>query len=94
MKAAKVVFHNIEDKLSRFIEVKKNNPLDRHNRYGKHDGPMSAALAGFHHCHLRDDAVLIYTMRKRNIILLEIVSHAEIAGKGAIKVAKRLRDLM
>lgn len=90
---AKRVFPNIDEKLSRFVEIKLPNPIDRNNRYGKHDGPMSAALAGYNHCHLRDDAVLIYTIRGRSIFLLDIVTHSEIEGKAALKVAKRLKTV-
>ena len=53
-----IVFNDLGTKLERFLTVKTQNPLS--NRYGKHDRPMTGALTGFWHCHLRDDAVLIY----------------------------------
>jgi mRNA-degrading endonuclease YafQ of YafQ-DinJ toxin-antitoxin module len=85
------VFPDLREKLKKFIEVKKDNPIQ--GRYGKHDSPFSTGtpLAGYMHCHLRDDAILIYTMKNRNINLLLVCSHAEIDGaKKASKVANLL----
>ena len=85
------IFPDLREKLKKFVDVKKDNPLQ--GRYGKHDSPFSTGtpLAGYMHCHLRDDAILIYTMKNRNINLLLICSHAEIDGsKKAQKVASLL----
>lgn len=73
-------FKDLPDKLAKFLQVKSDNPLQ--NRYGKHDGPFTGPpLLGFNHCHLRDDAVLIYHLANRCINLIVIVNHAEIEGK-------------
>lgn len=82
------IFPDIDDKLKKFIEVKSPNPLQ--NRYGKHDSPMTGQLKGFYHAHLRDDAIIIYTLKNRAINLICIVSHAEIEGGRLKKIAKVL----
>lgn len=60
------------------------------NRYGKHDGPMSGPLSHFLHCHLRDDAILIYKLKNRSIYLVCVVQHADIEGKRLKLTAKRV----
>jgi mRNA-degrading endonuclease YafQ of YafQ-DinJ toxin-antitoxin module len=82
------VFPDLNDKLMKFIDVKSPNPMM--NRYGKHDSPFTATLKGFYHTHLRDDAILIYKLEQRTIVLVLIVSHAEIEGKRLQKMAKKL----
>jgi len=82
------VFPDLGEKLAKFIEVKLDNPLV--NKYGKHDRPMTGPLVGFWHCHLRDDAILIYNFKDRDIQLVCIVSHAEIEGKRTKAVVKRI----
>jgi mRNA-degrading endonuclease YafQ of YafQ-DinJ toxin-antitoxin module len=82
------IFPDLGEKLAKFLDVKGENPL--RNRYGKHDGPMTGPLAGFLHCHLRDDAILIYTLKNRCINLILVCSHAEIEGKRLKLSAKRL----
>lgn len=82
------VFPDIREKLAKFIEVKLADPLSA--RYGKHDGPMTAMLTGFMHCHLRDDAILIYNRKNRVFELVAIVPHADIEGKRLKQTAKRL----
>lgn len=84
-------FPDIDEKLKKFVDTKLRDPLDPSNRYGKHDRPMTAAMSGFLHCHLRDDAVLIYTLSKSNVNLIAIVTHSELEGKRLHKTAKRLR---
>lgn len=74
-----VIFPDLKEKVKKFIEVKLANPLM--NRYGKHDRPFTGILTGFHHCHLRDDAILIYQLKNRKIILVTIVAHAEMEGR-------------
>ena len=87
---AEKIFPDLKEKLKKFLEVKKSDPL--RGRYGKHDGPFATGtpLAGYMHCHLRDDAILIYTMKNRNINLLLICSHAEIEGKRIKQVSALL----
>lgn len=82
------VFPDLPAKLMKFLEVKGDNPLMR--RYGKHDGPMTGKLKGFYHCHLRDDAVLIYKLERRTIFLVCIVAHADIEGKRLGMTSRRL----
>lgn len=89
-KAHSVVFPDLGDKLKKFIEIKLPNPIDPSNRYGKHDGPFTGPLVGFWHCHLRDDAILIYKLQNRSILLVCVVAHAEIEGKRAQKMAKKI----
>lgn len=88
------VFSDIEDKLEKFIDLKAPNPLDPSNRMGKHDSIMTGALAGYWHCHLRDDAILIYKLTKRCIHLISIVAHADIEGKKKYKYAKKLAKIL
>lgn len=83
-----IVFADLGTKLERFIALKFHNPLTE--RYGKHDRPMTGALTGFWHCHLRDDAVLIYNLAERCINLVYIAPHAEIEGKRLQRTAMRL----
>lgn len=87
------IFPDLREKLEKFIELKLADPLN--SKYGKHDGPFKAGtpLAGFNHCHLRDDAVLIYTMRNRTLNLVLICTHAEMEGKNTMKLSKKLNSL-
>lgn len=89
-KQHQVVFNDLGDKLKKFLDVKLPNPIDPNNRYGKHDGPFTGPLVGFWHCHLRDDAILIYKLAGRSILLVCIVSHSEIEGKQAQKMARKI----
>lgn len=82
------IFPNLDAKLLSFLEAKLQNPLTV--RYGKHDRPFTGPLIGFSHCHLRDDAILIYTLRNRSINLICVVNHAQIEGKRARAMSKRL----
>ncbi len=84
------VFPDLKEKLAKFTQVKLPNPLEPGARYGKHDGPFTGPLVGFFHCHLRDDAILIYRLVNRCVHLIAIVSHAEIEGKRHKQTAKRL----
>lgn len=91
MKRNEVIFPDLREKLQKFIAVKKGDPLN--GKYGKHDSPFARGtpLAGFSHCHLRDDAILIYTMKNRNINLLYVCAHAELdSAKKAQKLANKL----
>lgn len=81
-------FPDLKEKLAKFIDVKLPNPLS--TKYGKHDRPMTGELVGFWHCHLRDDAVLIYTLKNRNINLIYIATHAELEGKRLRRTGKKL----
>lgn len=83
-----VVFPDLPEKLDKFKGVKRENPIRA--RYGKHDGPLTYRLVGFWHCHLRDDAVLIYNLVNRAINLVCIVSHAEIEGRRLCATAEKL----
>ena len=81
-------FPDIDEKLKKFIDLKLTNPLAA--RYGKHDGPFTGPLAGFYHAHLRDDAIIIYKLKNRAIIIVMLVRHAEIEGRRA----KSIRNLL
>jgi mRNA-degrading endonuclease YafQ of YafQ-DinJ toxin-antitoxin module len=74
-----VVFRDLPQKLERFMEVKLSDPL--RNRYGKHDSPMTGRFKGYYHAHLRDDAILIYTLKDRAVNLIYVSTHAEIEGR-------------
>jgi mRNA-degrading endonuclease YafQ of YafQ-DinJ toxin-antitoxin module len=84
----KVVFADLPDKVNKFLATKSPNPLLY--KYGKHDRRMTGDLAGFYHCHLRDDAVLIYSLSNRVMSLIYIAPHAEIEGKRLKTTARRL----
>jgi mRNA-degrading endonuclease YafQ of YafQ-DinJ toxin-antitoxin module len=83
-----VVFPDLPEKLAKFLEVKMENPLTA--RYGKHDRPFTGPLVGFWHAHLRDDAILIYNLKNRCVHLVCICSHAEMEGKRAVKLGKKI----
>lgn len=85
-------FRDLPEKLEKFVQLKADNPLTA-PKFGKHDRRMVGELAGFHHCHLRDDAVLIYALVNRTIQLVYIVPHAEIEGKRLKQTAKRLHSM-
>lgn len=87
-----IVFPDLREKLAKFVDVKCDNPLMA--RYGKHDRPFTGPLVGFWHCHLRDDAILIYNLKNRCVNLVAIVKHSDIEGKRAVKTGKRLRDYL
>lgn len=82
------VFPDLPEKLAKFIEVKMQNPVMA--RYGKHDSPFTGPLVGFWHCHLRDDAILIYNLKNRCVNLVMIVSHADIEKKAAVGIARKI----
>lgn len=84
------VFPDLPAKIAKFIETKKDNPLSA--RFGKHDSIMTGPLGRLWHCHLRDDAVLIYALRGRTIHLIVVVSHSDIEGKRLKATATRLRN--
>lgn len=86
-----VVFKDLPEKLERFIDIKLADPM--HARYGKHDGPMSGPFKGFNHAHLRDDAIMIYTLKGRKLNLIYIATHAEVEGKRCARTAERLTRL-
>ena len=86
-----VTFPDLSDKLSKFIVTKSRDPLNI--KYGKHDRRMIGDLAGFYHAHLRDDAVLIYTLAKQVMTLVLITPHAEIEGKRLKCMARRLQQI-
>ena len=88
---AATVFSDLRDKLDKFLVIKIDDPIQ--NRYGKHDRRMTGDLAGFWHCHLRDDAVLIYQLSGKTMTLVYIAPHAEIEGKRLKQTAKRLHAI-
>lgn len=92
MARIKITFPDIQDKLEKFIDVKIPNPLA--NRYGKHDGPMTGPLIGFFHCHLRDDALLIYRLVQRSIFLVSVVTHADTEGKRGKNLRNSLQQYL
>lgn len=85
------VFSDLGDKLDKFLVTKIEDPIQ--SRYGKHDRRMTGDLAGFWHCHLRDDAVLIYQLSGKTMTLVYIAPHAEIEGKRLKQTAKRLHAI-
>lgn len=82
------IYPDLRDKLQKFIDTKRKDPL--RERYGKHDRPFTGPLVGFWHAHLRDDAIIVYNLKDRNINLVAIYSHAEIEGKRAARAAKQI----
>lgn len=82
------VFKDLPDRVAKFIEFKCNDPIN--SKYGKHDRPLTGELVGFWHCHLRDDAVLIYNLLNRCVNLVYIAPHAEIEGKRLKMTGARL----
>ena len=86
-----ITFPDVGERLDKFVETKKNDPLK--TRYGKHDRRMIGDLAGFWHCHLRDDAVLIYSLGGKKMTLVYVAPHAEIEGKRLKQTAKRLHSV-
>lgn len=82
------VFSDLGKRLEKFLSVKVPNPFG--HRYGKHDRRMTGDLAGFWHCHLRDDAVLIYSLVNRCIHLVYVAPHAELEGKRLRQTRERL----
>lgn len=86
------IFPDIDEKLGKFVQTKLPNPLDPNNRYGKHDRPCTHELSGFMHCHLRDDAILIYSLANHALNLIAVVSHADIEGKRLKQTAKRMKS--
>lgn len=87
----RLTFSDLNRKLIECIKVKMQDPLN--GRYGKHDGGYKSGtpLVGFNHCHLRDDAILTYTMKDNALNLFYICPHSEIEGKAAHKT-KALLD--
>lgn len=83
-----VIFADLPDRVEKFIEAKSADPLSV--RYGKHDRPMTGALVGFWHTHLKDDAVLVYNLVNRCVNLVYIAKHSEIEGNRLRKTAERL----
>jgi mRNA-degrading endonuclease YafQ of YafQ-DinJ toxin-antitoxin module len=81
---------DLPDRLKRFISIKLPNPMDRNALVGKHDRPFTGPLVGFWHCHLAPDAILIYRLQNRSVQLVAICQHADIEGKRAKTMAKRL----
>jgi mRNA-degrading endonuclease YafQ of YafQ-DinJ toxin-antitoxin module len=88
------IFPDLKEKLAKFVQVKLPNPIGPNARYGKHDSPMTGPLVGFYHCHLRDDAILIYNLVNRCVNLVIIVSHAEIEGKRAKLTGKKIKPYL
>lgn len=84
------VFPDLRDKLKKFIETKQSDPLRA--KYGKHDSGFKTGtpLAGYLHCHLRDDAILIYTLKNQQINLVLICGHSDIEGSKTRKTALAL----
>jgi mRNA-degrading endonuclease YafQ of YafQ-DinJ toxin-antitoxin module len=89
----RTIFPDLSEKLIKFIQVKMNDPLN--GRFGKHDSPFASGtpLAGFKHCHLRDDAILIYTMAGGCLNLYYICPHKEIEGKMTKKTSGLLQSM-
>lgn len=85
------VFPDLADKLAKFVAVKADNPVAA--KYGKHDRPLTGGLVGLWHCHLRDDAILIYRLRNRCLHLVYIATHAEVEGKRLKMTKTRLKSV-
>jgi mRNA-degrading endonuclease YafQ of YafQ-DinJ toxin-antitoxin module len=81
-------FSDIQDKLAKFQEIKKQNPLVA--RYGKSDYPFTGPLTGFWHAHLRDDAIVIYNLKNHCVNIIVVVAHADIEGKRAKRTLKTI----
>jgi len=85
-------FPDLKIKLLKFVASKIADPINL--RYGKHDRRMVGYLSGFWHCHLRDDAVLIYRVGDRTLTLIYLAPHAEIEGRRLHRTAKRLSQFI
>ena len=88
LKRQRMVFRDLDDRLKKFVDFKLENPLT--NRYGKHDRPFTGPLIGFSHCHLRDNAILIYSLKNHTVNLIAVVSHSEIEGKRVKSILQQL----
>jgi len=86
-----VTFPDLREKLRKFLDTKIADPIQ--SKYGKHDRRMRGDLSGFHHCHLRDDAVLIYEITAKALKLVYVSAHAEIEGKRLKITARRLHQI-
>lgn len=90
MDKAKLRYSDIYDHLDRFLILKTPDPVSG-PRFGNNDGPFTGPLlSGFLHCHLREDAVLIYRLRDRKIFLIKVVSHSETEGRKQKILSKEL----
>jgi mRNA-degrading endonuclease YafQ of YafQ-DinJ toxin-antitoxin module len=86
-------FPKIREQLLKFARVKRDDPIN--GKYSSQDYPYSGGgpLAGYHHCHLRDDAILIYTIKNNCLNLLFLCAHADVEGKMLHRMAKILGGL-
>jgi mRNA-degrading endonuclease YafQ of YafQ-DinJ toxin-antitoxin module len=83
------IFPDLPAKMERFITLKKDNPFT--TPFGRSDRPMTGPLAGLWHCHLFDDAVLIYRLKDRCVHCVCIVTHADMEGKRQKTTVHRLK---
>jgi mRNA-degrading endonuclease YafQ of YafQ-DinJ toxin-antitoxin module len=81
---------DLRERLTRFTAIKLPNPLSATAQAGKHDRPFTAVLVGFWHCHLAADLILIYRLHNRCVQLVLLCQHADIEGKRAKAMAKKL----
>jgi mRNA-degrading endonuclease YafQ of YafQ-DinJ toxin-antitoxin module len=81
---------DVRERLTRFIGIKLPNPLSNTALAGKHDRPFTGPLVGFWHCHLAADLILIYRLQDRCVQLVLLCQHADIEGKRAKTIAKKL----
>ena len=61
--------------LDRFIEFKKNTPLERYGASDTHfigTGPLAKAIPKLRHAHLTQDTSVFYTLEGRDPIVLKI----------------------
>jgi mRNA-degrading endonuclease YafQ of YafQ-DinJ toxin-antitoxin module len=88
----RVTFPDLPEKLEKFLATKIDDPV--FSKYGKHDRRMVGHLHGLYHCHLRDDAVLIYALSQKVIRLICVTPHAEIEGRRLKLTAQRIAKLV
>jgi mRNA-degrading endonuclease YafQ of YafQ-DinJ toxin-antitoxin module len=90
LKAMLAKVPDLRDRLKRFIDIKIPNPIGSQALVGKHDRPFTAELAGFWHCHLAKDLILIYRLHARSVQLVLLCQHAEIEGRHLQTMSRKL----
>jgi mRNA-degrading endonuclease YafQ of YafQ-DinJ toxin-antitoxin module len=83
----KTKYPNLDKKYDEFIKIKSANIRDN---YGTHDYALVGILAGFKHCHLAPDAILIYRVKDKTVEMLFMCQHDDMKQKNAKRLANKL----
>lgn len=82
----------MDAKYDEFVRVKS---ADINARFGSKDYPFNskgnANLAGYMHCHLAGDALLIYRRDGNSIVMVYVATHREINEKNAKTTVKKFK---